>query len=112
MYLVVGGASPIEVAINGTHLKGISGPLSLHGRLHVVVAIEGDGALLVVTPQPRYDHWVLVLHCPADLDLSSCSTDLPLTAIVDKKLSRQSAGRSVQLQFSSTAKYSDGAVSC
>ena len=85
-YLVVRGASTVEVAINGIHLKGIGGPLPLHGGLHIVVTIEGNSALLVVPAQTSYDHRVLVLHWPADLDLSSCSTALPLTTIIDSKL--------------------------
>lgn len=86
--LVVRGASTIEVAINGVHLKGISGPVTLHGGLHIVVAVEGDSALLVVTAKASYDHRVLILYWPADFDLSSCSTALPLTNIIDKPLSR------------------------
>ena len=106
IHLVVRGASTVEVAINGIHLKGISGPLSLHGGLHIIVTVEGDSALLVVTAQASYDHRILVLHWSADLDLSSCSTALPFSPIIDRKPSRQSSQgsqvkSSVQLQLSS-----------
>ena len=86
--LVVRGASTVEVAVNGVHLEGVGGPLTLHGGLHIVVAVEGDSALLVVTAKASYDHRVLILHWPADFDLSACSTALPLTNIIDKPLSR------------------------
>ena len=42
-HFVVGGAAAVKVAVLGVDLEGIGGPLPFHGRLHVVVAVEGDG---------------------------------------------------------------------
>ncbi len=46
--LVVRGAPPIVVAINGIHLKGVCRPFSLHGRLHIIMPIECDRALALI----------------------------------------------------------------
>lgn len=47
--LVIRGAPAIVVAINGIHFKGVCGPLSLHGRLYIIMPIECDCSLTLIT---------------------------------------------------------------